>query len=281
VRSTVIIGAGELGGALARQLAAADVTSRIVLVDDAGRIAEGKALDISQAAPVDGYHTHITGTTDETAVVGAEVVAIADRAASGSEWQDDPGVALVRRVSYLNPGAMIVCLGARQLDVIERSVIEGGVPGARLVGSAPEALRAAVISMTALEAGCTPIEVSLMVLGRPPAQIIVPWEEASIAGRRAADVLSPAAITRLEARLPRLWPPGPFTLAAAGARLIRTAAMRDRLTISAFVAIARDAGEQGRVGMLPVHVHPAGIADVVALTLTSRDRARLDTALMR
>jgi len=40
VRSIAILGAGELGGALARQLAAADVAARIVLVDSAGTVAE-------------------------------------------------------------------------------------------------------------------------------------------------------------------------------------------------------------------------------------------------
>ncbi len=57
MRSIVILGAGELGGALARQLAAADVAAQITLIDSAGSVAAGKALDILQAAPVDGYST--------------------------------------------------------------------------------------------------------------------------------------------------------------------------------------------------------------------------------
>ena len=57
VATTVILGAGDLGGALARQLAAADVVSTVVLVDEAGSVAQGKALDIRQASPVDRYST--------------------------------------------------------------------------------------------------------------------------------------------------------------------------------------------------------------------------------
>lgn len=279
VQSIVILGAGELGGALARQLAAADIASRIVLVDDAGRVAEGKALDIRQAAPVDGYSSFVAGSTDESAVLGADAVVIADRFANGAEWQDDAGVALVRRITHLNPKAMVVCAGAQQMLVIERGVREGGIPRHRLFGSAPEAFRSSIVSMTALEAGCSPTEISLTVVGRPPGQAIVPWEDASIGGRRATEVLTPPAITRLDARLTRMWPPGPITLAGAATRVLRVASTRSALSVCAFVAVTRGEGDQGRVGMLPVQVRPTGISAVLTPTLTARDRVRLDTVL--
>ena len=281
MRSVVIVGAGELGGALARQVAAADITPRVTLVDDAGKVAEGKALDIRQAASVDGYSTHLIGTTDESAVVGASVIVVADRASTNAEWQDDAGVTLVRRIAYLNPSAMILCAGAQQLLLVERGVREAGLDRQRLFGSAPEALRSAVVSMTALEAGCAPVDISLTVVGRPPAQSIVPWEDASIAGRRATDVLSPPAITRLDDRLPPLWPPGPFTLASAATRVLSAAARRNHHTVCAFVAVTREEGDRGRVGMLPVQLHAGGIAAVLTPTLSTRDRVRLDTALQR
>ncbi len=286
MRSIVILGAGELGGALARQLAAAQITSTVVLVDETGRVAEGKALDIRQAAPIDRYATAVIGTADETAVVGADAVVVADRfstaaGASGTEWQGDAAVALVRRVALLNAGALIVCAGARQLDAIERSVRETAIARHRLIGSAPEALRSAIVAVTALEAGCTPMDVCLTVVGRPPAQIIVPWDDASIAGRRATDVLTPPAITRLDGRLARLWPPGPLTLASAATRVLAAAASRGQDILSALVAITREEGDAGRVGMLPVTVGHGGVTRVISPNLSSRDRVRLDTALQR
>lgn len=282
----MILGAGELGGALARQLAAADVAARIVLVDSAGTVAEGKALDIRQASPIDGYSTLVEGTADESAVVGAQLIVVADRAApsgqpSTAEWQDDAGVALVRRALYLNATAPVVCAGARQLDVIERGVKEIGIRRERLFGSAPEALRSAVVSLTALEAQGDPRDISLTVVGRPPSQIIVPWEDASIAGRRATDVLTAPAITRLDGRLTRLWPPGPLTLASAATRVIAAAATRSGRALSLFVSISRDEGERGRVGMLPARVGVTGIAAVLDPNLSTRDRVRLDSALRR
>jgi malate dehydrogenase len=280
VRSIVILGAGELGGALARQLAAADIAQQIVLVDEAMSAAQGKALDIRQAAPVDGYSTHLAGTGDESAVVGADAIVIADRFAAGSEWSDDHGAALVRRVTHFNPSAVVICAGAQQMDLVERGVNEGGINRRQLVGSAPEALRSAALSVAALEAECTPTEISLMVVGRPPAQIIVPWEDASIGGFRATDVLSAPAITRLDNRLSRLWPPGPTTLASAATRMLRAAATRSAHTFSAFV-VAEDQGTRQRAGMLPVTISVRGVTSVGRPRLNARDRVRLDTALQR
>jgi hypothetical protein len=280
VATAVIIGAGDLGAALARQLAALDVMSQITLVDDAGSVAEGKALDIRQAGPVDRYTTVVTGTTTIDAAMGASFVVIADRATPGSaEWQDDAAVQLVGRIAALNQTAPILCAGARQAIVIERGVREVGLSRARIFGSAPEALRGAVVALTALEGACAAADVSLTTVGRPPGQIIVPWEDASIAGRRATSILSPPALARLDARLPRLWPPGPLTLASAAARTIKAAMTRTPRTLCAFVSVTRGEGTFGRVGMLPVTVSMRGIASVETPLLSTRDQVRLETAL--
>ncbi len=278
--TAVIIGAGELGGALGRQLASASVVSKVTLLDDSGRIAEGKALDISQAAPIDRYATRVTGTTELDAIIGATFIVLADHAARG-EWRDDAGVGLVARIVALNKMAPVICAGASQAMVVERAVRELGVDRSKIVGTAPEGLRSAVMAIAALEAGCAAPDVSLMVLGRPPEQIIVPWEDASIAGRRATSVLSPPGIARIEGRLSKLWPPGALTLASAAARAIHAAISRTPRAISAFVSASREGGAPGRVGMLPVLLTPLGVESVLAPALSSRDRVRLETALSR
>jgi malate dehydrogenase len=280
VATAVIIGAGDLGGALARQLAAADVVSTITLLDDDAGVAQGKALDIRQAAPIDCYSTAVGGTAAFEAVIGATFVVLADKAEPpGGEWQDDAAVNLVGRLAALNQTAPILCAGSHQALVIERSVRELGVAAHRIFGTAPDALRSAIVALTALEAGCAATDVSLAVVGRPPHQIIVPWEDASIAGRRATSVLSPPAITRLDGRLSRLWPPGPLTLASAAARAIASALAGRPRTISVFVSVTRGAGGLGRAGMLPVVLSPRGIDAVMTPTLSVRDQVRLETAI--
>ena len=278
--TAVILGAGDIGGALARQLAAIDVVSRIVMVDDLANVAAGKALDVAQSAPVDRYHTAMIGTADVAAVVGAAIVVIADVASQpGAEWKDEGGLALVKRVAGLNQVAPIICAGAGQAGLVERGVNELGVSRMRLFGSAPEALRSAIVAITALDAGAAPSDISLSVLGRPPQQVIVPWDQAAIAGRPAPDVLSADQLARLDARIARLWPPGPYALASAATRIIRSAVTRAPRVHAAQVAVTREEGTPGRSAMMPVTLHPAGLASLVPPALSSRDRVRFDTTM--
>lgn len=269
----VILGAGDVGGAAAREIAALDLVSRIIIVDDLANVAAGKALDIAQSAPVDGYHTALSGTSDLAAVVGAAAIVLADAP------DEEPGLTLLRRMAGLNQGAPIVCAGVTHASIVEKAVNEAGLSRTRVFGSAPESLRSAVIAITAAEAGAAPPDISLSVLGRPPRQIIVPWDEASIAGRPATQVLTAAQLARLDERIARLWPPGPYALAAAAARIIRTAFTRSPRVHAAMVALAREQGTPGRCAMMPVTLNPKGIASLVAPSLSARDRVRFETTI--
>jgi malate dehydrogenase len=179
----VILGAGEIAAATARQLAAARIAARVVMVDEAASVAQGKALDIAQAAPVDRYDTTLVGTGDESAVVGASVVVLADRVGAAGEWSEEAGLALLRRVAGLNAQAPFVCAGVLQRSIVDRGVHELGLPRTRLFGTAPEALRGAIASLVALEAEVAPGDISLMVVGRAPHDTIVPWDSASLTTR--------------------------------------------------------------------------------------------------
>ena len=271
--TVVIIGAGEIGGATAREIAALDLVSRIVIVDDLASVAAGKALDIAQSSPVDGYHTALSGTSDVAAVVGAAAIVMADAP------DDEKGFALLRRITGLNQTAPLVCAGVRHAALIEKAVNEAGVSRSRVFGSAPEALRSAVVAIAAAEASAAPSDISLSVLGRPPQQIIVPWDEASIAGRSATTVLTAAQLARLDARIARLWPPGPYALASAAARILRTAFTRSGRVHAALVAVTRDEGIPGRSAMMPVTLDAKGIAALVPPSLSTRDRVRFETTM--
>lgn len=282
----VVLGAGEIAAATARQLAAARLATRIVMVDDAASVAAGKALDIAQAAPVDGYDTKLQGTSDEAAVVGADVVVVADRAVAGragiaGEWSDEAGLALLQRVIRLNEQAALICVGTRQQSLIGRGVHEVGLSRRRIFGTAPEALRGAIAALVTLETEVTPADISLLVVGRAPHDIIVSWDSASLSGQRATDVLSPPAITRLDARAARLWPPGPHALGSAAARIIRSMLTSATTTHVLEVALPRTETAAGHAAMLPARVGPHGIVRVDAPALSSRDRVRLESALAR
>ena len=185
----------------------------------------------------------------------------------------------MKRVAGLNQLAPMIRAGTRQASLVEKSVNESGLSRLRVFGSAPEALRSAVVAITALEAGASPTDISLSVLGRPPQHVIVPWDEAAISGRSVTNVLSAAQLARLDARIARLWPPGPYALAGAAASVIRSALTRTPRVHAALVAVTRDEGLPGRSAMMPVTLQPSGIAALVAPALSARDRVRFETTM--
>ena len=63
-----IVGGGEVGGLLAHVLARRNVAPEICLIDDNARAAQGKALDMSQAAPVEGFASNVSGSADLTTI---------------------------------------------------------------------------------------------------------------------------------------------------------------------------------------------------------------------
>ena len=68
-----LIGAGMIGGTLAH-LAAKKEMGDIALFDIAEGMPQGKALDLSQCGPVEGFDAKITGTNDYADIAGADVV---------------------------------------------------------------------------------------------------------------------------------------------------------------------------------------------------------------
>ncbi len=275
-----IIGAGELGGAVAHALARGERIARVVLIDPAPAVAAGKALDMQQAGAIEGVHTALSGSDDETRVTGCSVCVIADRSGRpDAEWQADEGLARIARLSGYLGGAPIVFAGARQTPLLLAAAREAGIGRERLIGSSPEALASAVTAIVAMEARCAPGEVRLAVLGTPPDGFVVPWSEASIGGYALDRVLSQVQLARLEARLPRLWPPGPFALGLAAARVVEGLVTSSRRAFAVLSVLGGEFGARGVAGALPARLEPAGIAGVRDPALNTRARVQLETAL--
>jgi malate dehydrogenase len=280
VATVCIIGAGDLGGAAAHALARRARVSRVVLIDTAGNVAAGKALDIQQSAPIEGFHAQLAGTDDHTRVTGASVCVIADRAAQRSmEWTGDDGLAvLTRLVPYLGR-APVVFAGTSQAPLMLTASRETSLARERLIGSATDALASAVRALAAVEARCSPAEVMLTVLGAPPAGFVVPWSEASIGGYALERALTAVQIARLEARVARLWPPGPFTLGLAAARVAEGIVTSSRRAFTVLSVLGGEFGVRGRVGALPVILSTSGIVHTRVPSLNTRERVQVETAL--
>ena len=70
-----IIGAGHVGGTLAQRIVEADLAD-VVLVDIAKGVAEGKALDLSDARHIIGHNRNILGTSDYKDIEGSSFVVV-------------------------------------------------------------------------------------------------------------------------------------------------------------------------------------------------------------
>jgi malate/lactate dehydrogenase len=275
-----ILGAGELGGSIAHALAQRDFARTIRLIDEHGQIAAGKALDLMQSAPVEKFVARIVGSSDRFVSASAAIVVIADRA-KGGEWTGEEGLMLLRQVNQLGRGRIVICAGPSQRELVESGVREAGFSAARLIGSAPEALTASARAIVALETDASVREVNLTIVGVPPKQLVLPWEEATVGGRAATTLLSEPTRRRVEARIQAAWPPGPHALALAAADAVAAIVGQTRRTLSCFLAASADAADRERTSILPARLSSRGATRVELPALAGNARAMLENATLK
>jgi malate dehydrogenase len=70
-----LVGAGMIGGTLAH-LAAMKEMGDIVVFDVVEGMPAGKSLDLSQAGPVEGFDSKLSGTSDYADIAGADVIIV-------------------------------------------------------------------------------------------------------------------------------------------------------------------------------------------------------------
>ena len=70
-----LVGAGNIGGTLAHLIGLKELGD-VAFVDVFGGVAAGKALDIMQSSPVDGFDSQMSGGSDYSAIAGADVVIV-------------------------------------------------------------------------------------------------------------------------------------------------------------------------------------------------------------
>ena len=270
-----IIGAGRLGGTIAQTLAIRDRIREIRLIDVEERIAQGKALDIRQSSPVEGFGAIVSAAGTIAAATGASVVILADRASDNGEFAGEDGLALMRRLTAIEPAAPIVCAGASQRELIVRTLAELRIADSRIVGSAPLALESALRAIAGLSIDASGVPIALNVVGVPPRDAVVTWEEATISGQPLTAHVPAHTIAALNSRIASLWPPGYYTLASAATRVTEAIALGSRQRLSCFAALSR-----GRVASMPVELGEDGVRRIVEPVLTRQERTRMENALV-
>src|SRR5690606_27980994 len=153
-----ILGAGPVGANIAQTLARRARVRDVRLIDAAESAAAGKALDIRQSGPIEGYDTRLSGLGDPLAAVGADVIVIADTATEG-EWEGDRGLAVVRRLVAAGATAPLVFAGTRHTWLMEAVVRELGVDANRIVGTAAATVAGAARSLLSVEVDASGVDV--------------------------------------------------------------------------------------------------------------------------
>ena len=275
MHTVAILGAGDLGGALARTLASGDGVSRIVLIDDARSVAIGKALDISQTGPIESYDTSIEGTDDIHAASGVDLVVLADRHGQ-PELSRDAALPLLDRVARMAPAAPLVLAGASHHALMTLAIKELKLPTQRLIGSAPVATAAAARALIAPALDASPVDIAIPIIGLPPAWVLL-WDRACSAG---APVEMPAhAAARVEQLLAASWPPGAYSLASAAAAVIRAILTASRRRFCCFQATPFGSIHP-MVFAAPVTLGPSGIVAIALPELTPRQRVALESTVL-
>jgi malate dehydrogenase len=270
-----VIGAGPIGGALAHTIARRDRVGEVRLIDPAAAVARGKALDVLQAAPVEAFSTRVTAADSLAAAAGADAIVLADLVSEG-EIGGESGLALVRQLAALESRAPLVFAGAAQRALIARAASELRVAPARLLGSAPYALESSVRAVVAALADASPTDLSIAIAGVPPAGVVIGWDAATAFGQPIAQVLPAHQLAAVSSRLPALWPPAPYTLASAAARVAEAAACGSRRRYTCFAVLPGS----GRpvVAAVPVAFAP-GLRRVLEPALSRHERTGFENGL--
>ena len=142
-KKIALIGAGNIGGTLAH-LAALRELGDIVLFDVVEGVPQGKALDLAQAGPVEGYDAELRGTNDYADIAGADVCIVTAGVARkpGMSRDDLLGInlkvmkAVGEGIKTHAPDSFVICV-TNPLDAMVWALREFcGLPHERVVGMA-------------------------------------------------------------------------------------------------------------------------------------------------
>src|SRR6187401_1076297 len=142
-KKIALIGAGNIGGTLAH-IAAQKELGDVVLFDVVEGVPQGKALDLAQCGPVEGYDVSLKGTNDYADIAGADVCIVTAGVARkpGMSRDDLIGInlkvmkAVGEGIKAHAPDAFVICI-TNPLDAMVWALREfSGLPHNKVVGMA-------------------------------------------------------------------------------------------------------------------------------------------------
>ena len=191
-----LIGAGNIGGTLAHLIGLKELGD-VVLFDVFGGVAAGKALDIMQSGPVDGFDSLMTGGSDYAAIKGADVVIVtAGFPRTPGMSRDDligknAGVIaeVAAGIKTNCPDAFVICI-TNPLDAMVWVMKEkSGLPANRVVGMAGVLDSSRFQLFLAQEFGVSVEDVRAFVLGGHGDTMVPLTRYSTVAGIPVPDLI--------------------------------------------------------------------------------------------
>ncbi|MGK6319176.1 malate dehydrogenase [Sphingomonas sp. DT-204] len=195
-KKIALIGAGNIGGTLAH-LAALKGLGDIVLFDVVEGVPQGKALDLSQCAPVEGFDARITGSNDYADIAGADVIIVTAGIARkpGMSRDDLLGInlkvmkAVGEGISQNAPDAFVICI-TNPLDAMVWALREfSGLPHQKVVGMAGVLDSARFTTFLAEEFKVSVQDVNSFVLGGHGDTMVPVLEYSTVSGIPVSDMI--------------------------------------------------------------------------------------------
>ena len=299
-KKIALIGAGNIGGTLAH-LAAQKEMGDIVLFDVVDGIPQGKALDLSQCGPVEGFDARITGTNDYADIAGADVVIVTAGVPrkEGMSRDDLLGInlrvmkAVGEGIKAHCPGAFVICI-TNPLDAMVWALREySGLPHNMVVGMAGVLDSARVSTFLAWEFGVSVRDVSSFVLGGHGDTMVPVAEYSTVKGIPVPDLIKMGRTTqdKIDAIVKR-------TAGGGGevVKLLKTGSAFYAPAASAIAMAESYLGDQKRVlpcaahltgqyGVdqlyvgVPVVIGAGGVEQVIEIALTDQAKAGLQVSI--
>ena len=202
-KKITLIGAGQIGGTLAHLIAIKELAD-VVLFDVAAGIAKGKALDIAQSSPVEGFNVNLSGTDnyDDTKNSDVIIVTAGVPRKPGMTRDDLLGINLkiIKQVAEKNkntsPNAFVICI-TNPLDVIVMALQKySGLPKNKVVGMAGILDSSRFIYFLSQELKVPVKKIRSFVLGGHGDSMVAMLGSTEVEGKKIVDLVQEGKISK-------------------------------------------------------------------------------------
>ena len=202
-KKITLIGAGQIGGTLAHLIALKELGD-VVLFDVVAGIAKGKALDIAQSSPVDGFNINLTGTDKYEDTKNSDVIIITAGVPRkpGMTRDDLLGINLkiikqvAEGIKKTSPNAFVICI-TNPLDVIVMALQKySGLPKNKIVGMAGILDSSRFIYFLSQELKVSVQNIKSLVLGGHGDSMVAMLGATEVEGKKISELVKEGKISK-------------------------------------------------------------------------------------